>query len=303
MRAAVGGVLAVDEREESLAVAAVGVGEAELQRLARVVERRIDGFGVVRLQVRHHEVEQAVARLEGVAVEDELEAGVEVAVMPQPPLDELRLEFRFGEDGRVRLELDERAVEFLGFALVLLLEFALLERRLDELALALAAHQKRLRQRVDRFGADAIEADAELEHVVIVFGAGVDLGDAVDDFAQRDAAPVIAHRDDVGLDVDLDLFAVAHDVFIDGVIDDLLQEDVAAVVVVRAVAEAPDVHAGAQADVLDRGERLDLALVIDVLFIVGHNLPMWKSAGNRHPVANRKPATSQIFQPLGTVLR
>ena len=71
VRAAVGGVLAVDEREESLAVAAVGVGEAELQCLARVVERRIDGLGVVRLQVRHHEVEQAVARLEGVAVEDE----------------------------------------------------------------------------------------------------------------------------------------------------------------------------------------------------------------------------------------
>jgi hypothetical protein len=45
---------------------------------------------------------------------------------------------------------------------------------------------------------------------------------------------------------DLDALAVAHDELVDGVVDDLLEQDVDAVVVVRAVAGAADVHAGAQ---------------------------------------------------------
>ena len=70
VRAAVGGVLAVDEGIKSLAVAAVAVGEAELERFLRVMERGIDRLAAVGLQVFHHQVEQAVAGLEGLAVVD-----------------------------------------------------------------------------------------------------------------------------------------------------------------------------------------------------------------------------------------
>jgi hypothetical protein len=38
-----------------------------------------------------------------------------------------------------------------------------------------------------------------------------------------------------------------------------------------AIADAADVHAGAQANVFQRGERLDLALVIDLFFSVSHS--------------------------------
>ena len=204
-------------------------------------------------------------------LENELQPGVQIAVVPQPALNVLQLVCALLEDSFVRLKLDERAVRLFRLAGVFFLQLANLETRLGKLAIAMAAHEKVFRQRVDGFRADAVEADAELKHLVIVFRAGVDLGNAVHHLAQRDAAPIIAHADAAVGDLDLDLLAVAHDVFVNRVVHDLLEQDVAAVVRVRAGADAPDIHARAQPDVLQRGQRLDLALVVNVLF-VGHKI-------------------------------
>jgi methyl-accepting chemotaxis protein len=56
---------------------------------------------------------------------------------------------------------------------------------------------------------------------------------------------------------DLDAFAVAHGELVNGVVYGLLEQDVDAVLGVGAVAEAADIHAGAQADVFEGGEGLD----------------------------------------------
>src|SRR5208282_5712212 len=109
---------------------------------------------------------------------------------------------------------------------------------LDKFAATMAAHQKILREGVDRLGADAVEADAELENIVVIFGAGVDFGDAVHHFTQRDAAAEIAHTHRRALNIDAHLLAVAHDIFVDGIIDDLLEQNIAAVVEMGAVADA-----------------------------------------------------------------
>src|SRR5262249_37338892 len=58
-------------------------------------------------------------------------------------------------------------------------------------------------------------------------------------------------------ELDLDLPARAHREFVDGVVDRLLQEDVDAILGVAAVAEAADIHARPQADVLERRKGLD----------------------------------------------
>ena len=134
----------------------------------------------------------------------------------------------------------------------------------------MAADEKAFRQRVDRLGADAVEADAELEHLVVVFRAGVDLGNAVHHLAERDAAPEIAHADAVAVDLDVDLPAVAHDELVNRVVHDLLEQYVAAVVRVRAGADAPDIHARAEPDVLQRGQRLNLALVVNLFRFFSH---------------------------------
>ena len=61
--------------------------------------------------------------------------------------------------------------------------------------------------------------------------------------------------------------ALAHDELVDGVVDDLLEHDVDPVGVVGAVADAADVHARAQADVLEGVEGLDCFLVVNDFFL------------------------------------
>jgi hypothetical protein len=63
---------------------------------------------------------------------------------------------------------------------------------------------------------------------------------------------------------------VAHDEFVNRVIDHFLHQNVTAIVVIRAIADAADVHAGAQADVLERRKRFDFALVVNVFLFFSH---------------------------------
>ena len=142
MRAAVAGVLALDEGIRTFAKKAIAVSEAEFECFFSVMQRRIDGFAVVGLELFHDEVEQAVAGLESFAVVDELETGVEITVMAQAALDVFGAEFDFFEDGWIGLELDERAVRLGVLALLFVFELALFEGGFDELTFAMAADEK-----------------------------------------------------------------------------------------------------------------------------------------------------------------
>src|SRR5258706_998239 len=235
------------------------------------MQRRVDRLGAVGLQIFHYEIEETVPRLERLAVINKFQAGVEVAVMAQASFDVLRLELDFLKDGRIGLEADECTVRFIaGFAFLLVFELALLEGGLDKFALAMAADEEFLRERIHSLGANSIQPDAELEHVIVVFGAGVDLRYAIDDFSEGNAAPEITDRNCFVRDRDLDLLTVAHNEFIDAVIDDLFEQDIAAIVVMGAIADAANVHAGAQSDMFEGRERLDFTLVVNVFFSLCH---------------------------------
>ena len=268
--AAVAGVLAVDEGEVGFVVAGA-VGEGDFEHFVAVVKGAVEGFV---FGFFFDEVEEAAGGDEFLAIVDEGETGVEVGIEAEAAGDEFFADGEVAEDFVVGNEVDEGAVGFVGgFALIFFDEGTALEDGFGEFAFAIAANGEAGGEGIDGFGADAVEADAELEDVVVVLGAGVDGGDAVDEFAVGDAASVVADGDDAVVDGDVDFFAVAHDVFVDGVIDDFFDEDVDAVVVVGAVADAPDVHAGAQSDVLEGGEGLDLAFVVDGGFAFGHGVP------------------------------
>lgn len=196
----------------------------------------------------------------GLAVEHEGEPAVQVGVVPEHLLDELGLEAKLrAEKGGVGRELDQRAVPLAGGGddFRLLGEFA--GDELDDLGLALAHGLGAVvgGQGVDRLLADAVEADGLLEGLGVVFGAGVDDGHAVHEFAQRDAPAVVAHAQGAVVELDLDFFAEAHGKLVDAVIDRLLEQHVDAVLGVGAIAEAADIHAGAETDVLEGGEGLD----------------------------------------------
>ena len=271
MRPAIGRILAVDKGEEGLAIAAVAVGKTKLQRLIGVMERRINRLAVVGLQLFHHQIEQTVAGLEDLPVINQLQARIQIAVMAQPPFDVLRLEQDFFENSGVWFEADERPVRFVGrFAALFVLQLALFERAFDVFPGAIAAHQELLGQGIDRFGAHPVQPDAELEHIVVVLGPGVNLRDTIDHLSQRDAAAKISHRHGAALDVDLHFLAVAHDILVDRVIDHLLEQDVTAVIVMRAIANPADIHSRPQPDMLQRGEGLDFAFVVNVLLGLCH---------------------------------
>ena len=136
MGAAVGGVLAVDEGEEGLAVA-VGVGEGEFEGGGAVAEGRIEAFVADFVE---EDVDEAVLGEVFFAVADDFEAGLEAGAEAQALADVLGQEVGAGEDVGVGRELDEGAVGFLGaFAGGLALEDAALEDGLGVLAAAVGA--------------------------------------------------------------------------------------------------------------------------------------------------------------------
>ena len=167
-------------------------------------------------------------------------------------LDEFVVEGVFAEDVQIGQKLDVRAVGLVGrSALLLLFQFAALKEHFGAPAVAVGADDEVGRKRVDGLGADAVEPHAELEDVVVVFGTGIDDRDALYYFAEGNAAAVVADLDSPLVDLDVDLLATAHDELIDGIVNDLLEQYVDAVVGIGTRAEAADVHAGPQADVFE----------------------------------------------------
>jgi hypothetical protein len=269
--AAIVGELAVDEAEVGLAVGA-GVGERELELVLAMVEDLV--MGLLLADLGAQQVLEPLLGEVGGAVVDDAQAGIEVAVVAQALGDELIVPVEVLEDLGVGGELDIGAIGLALVAPILLLDqLAALEQRALEGAVAEADHLEAVGQRVDRLGADAVQPDRELEDVIVVLAAGVDLADAFDDLSERDAAAVVADGDGLLLALDLDLAPLAHDEFIDRVVDDLLEQHVDAVGGVAAVADAPDVHAGAQADMGERIQALDrLLIVLDLLLRHGSTL-------------------------------
>ena len=267
MGAAVGRVLPVDEREILLAEA-VGMRKGQFQRLVAEMQGRVLLL-VVALVV--DEVQQPALRGEDLAVVVDGECGIQVGVEAQPAADVLLVERVALEDLRVRRELHECPVQLLRAAALLLLhQLPVIEARLDVLSPPVTTHDELRGQGVDRLGADAVEADAELEYVVVVLGSGVDPRYALDDLAERNPASVIPDRYYIVLDCDVELLSVPHDELIDPVVDDFLQQHVDAVLVLFAASRAADVHPRPQPYVLERRERLDFALVILRLLALRH---------------------------------
>ncbi len=266
VRAAHGGVLAVDEGIVIFAVVPA-MRHREFDVVAFEMDDRVERLAG---EFFHEEIAEACLGFEGLAVEGEGEAAIEISVVPEHLLDELGAEFKiFAEERFVGRELDDRAV-FLGGGgnAVILLQLALL--KLDDLGLPIAHGLGAVLKgkRVDGFLADAVEADGFFERLAVVLSAGIDDRDAFKEFSQRDAASVVAHAHGALDEFDLDFFAKAHREFVDRVVDRLLNENVDAVLSMRAATEASDVHAWAEADVIGRGKGFDARFVVRVGHVI-----------------------------------
>ena len=239
VRTALRGVLSVDERVVALAVArAVGDG---------------------------HLVEQAVLRDVAPAVEPDGQPEVQIGVVLHHLLDILHVVGIGAEDLLVDAEGDEGAVLLVGVLLPALALFEPLgEGHLVGPAVAHRAGRELAREHVHRLDAHAVQTHRLLEGRAAVLAAGVHLRDGRRERVERDAAAVVAHGDQLPLDRDVDLASGAHDELVDRVVHHLLDEDVDAVVGLRAVAQLADVHARAQADMLAGREGDDGVVAVVV---------------------------------------
>ena len=260
MRPALRRVLSVDERIVRLAVA-VPVRDRHLDVGPRQVNRRIERLLA---QILVEQIQQAVARHEGLPVDADRQPGVQVGVVADHRLDVLHVVGVLAEYAPVGHERHARAVAVadaaLGRVRYLL---AGLETHGARLAVADAADRELARQRVDGFDTDAVQADGLLEGLRVILGSGVHLRGDVHELAERNAAPVVAHRHAAVVpDRDVDRLAETHHVLVNRVVEHLLDQDVYAVVGRRAVAELSDVHARAPADMLLPVERPDMLVAV-----------------------------------------
>ena len=260
MRAAVIGVLAVHERE--IAFAGVGrMAEGEFERGVLVMDGLVEGRALVQLGL--HQVEQSVPGIVSLPVQVEREPAVQVGVHPEAVFDLGGPDFVVREEFRIGRKADARAgMLAAGVHVFLVFEDAFAEDCGTALAVTPGCNLEIRGKRVHGLCADAVHADGEHIAVLVELAAGIGLRDAIHEFAQRDAASVVAHGEGALVGGDVDAPPEAHDVLVDGVVHDFLEHHVNAVVRVGTVAHAADVHARTLTDVGQGVEGLDAAVVV-----------------------------------------
>ena len=179
-------------------------------------------------------VEEGVAALVALVLDDDLEALVEEGQLAEPVRQRVERERRLLEDLRVGLEADDGPV--LGRLLAggeVALRHAVLVALGPHSPFAADLDLEPLRQRVDHRDPDAVEAARDLVGGVLELAARVEHGQhdlrrrpaalLVD--VHRDAAAVVADRAGaVGVQDDLDAVAVPGERLVDGVVDHLVDE-------------------------------------------------------------------------------
>ena len=243
------------------------MGEDHLNVLSFQVNEGIQGSLA---HVFRHQVQQAVLTLVGGAVKVEGEALLEVGVVLDHGFHKFHVEGIVVEHFLVRGEADEGAVLFIrgdngGFQQV-----AACETCIGALAVAVGGHVEIHGHGVHGLGAHAVHAYALLEVGIVKLAAGVELGGGIHHFVERNAAAKVPHRHGFILNGDIDPAAVAHGEFIDGVVDDFLQEHIDAVSLAVSIAKSADIHAGTPPDVLVPFQGLDGVVVVSMVDCICH---------------------------------
>ena len=219
------------------------------------VDHRI-ADGVIDMLVQ--KVQEAVRACIDLAVHDKLEAVVQVGVVPDLLFHVGREESVVLKDIGIRFKVNLGAVLFGRCTfLVVLHQNAAAEFSLLHAAVAETLDDELRGEGVHGFCTHTVQTDRLLESFGIVLTTRVDFRNAVDDLAERNATAVVAYACRVVVDINFNLLARTHHEFVDGVVDNFLDEHVNAVVRALSVAEFTDVHAGAEADMFMPFEGLD----------------------------------------------
>ena len=223
-------------------------------------------------------------RLAALVGERDFESWIEEGEFAQAGGEFSEFEFRRDrEDRRIRHEGDQRAGLFFVFHLAddiqLLRGDAALEGHVIDLAVALDLDLEPIAERIDALRADAVQTAGVFVSALAEFAARVEVCENEferGDFEfrmdiDRDAAAVVADRARaIHMDRHIDLRAIAGEVFVDRVVENLENA-----VVEAAFIRGPDIHAGALADAGEAFEFVNFGGVVFFAFgsgilFVGH---------------------------------
>ena len=230
-------------------------------------------------EILSDEVEQTVFGLVGTAVQNYSESLFEVGVVLNHRLYIVHIEGVLTEHLLVREELYKGSVLFPGGFFFLFHEFAFAEEGPMAGAIPVGAYVELFREGIDRLGTYTVEADGLLERLVVEFSSGIQHAHGLDDRTERNASPEVAHcHMAVFADVDLNLLAEAHRVFVYRVVHDFLQKHIDAIVLTPSVSESSDVHSRPHPDVGHAFQSPDIVLCIINLFALhkGANLQNYR---------------------------
>ena len=176
---------------------------------------------------RHVVIEQvfeSVAADYAASVVEDGEPGVEVGVIAEHVGDKLGVKPEVRKEFGIGCEVDIGAVLLGSISFAVFDEFSAVEDGFVHTTIAEASCYEAAAECVDGFQTYAVHADGGGEDGRVVLSAGVQLRDSVDQFAEGNAAAVVAHfcRAVVG-DVHLDAFAEALVKFVDTIIYGLLE--------------------------------------------------------------------------------
>ena len=231
----------------------------------------------VKTVVRHvvvKQIFQTVARQYSAAVVHNCKAGVEVCVVAQHNLDEFAVKLIVLEQSVVGLKEDVRSVLVLRVLGLVGCQHAFLECCRAHLSVAVRAHLEVRAQGVYRLCSHAVQTDALLERLAVVFSSGVEYAYRLDEFSLRNASSVVSHAyAQIVFHVNLDALSGVHLELVDTVINDFFQQDVNSVFLVTSVAQFSDVHSGTCPDMLHVRQVADVVIcIINSLFLAWNYL-------------------------------
>ena len=267
VRATLRGVLAVDEAVVLLTIL-IGVGKGYLDILALQVDdgvERVVGHAILQ------QILQTMTAQYTPAVIHNGQSRIQIGVVAEHVLHNVVVELVTLEEFviSVRLEIDVCAVLVFRLFRNIVDELSLLESGFSHDSIAKGVHLKMRTQRINGLHAHTIQSDGFLESLRIVLTTRIQHADSLNHLALRNASAIVSDRDaEVVFDIDFYAVASLHLELVDGVVDDLLQQHIDAILGKRAVAQSSDIHARTQANVLSACQGFDVVVVVIDVFLL-----------------------------------
>ena len=209
-----------------------------------------DGVPRIRAQIVVEEVLKSIFTFEFLPVEVKCQIGVQIGIIPEQPLHMLHPITVRLENFRVRPKRNECTVALLRWSQFRIVgQFSSFKICSLRLPLSKALDGKINRQGVHGFRTHPIQPHRFLKSPRIILTSRVDFGHDIDHLSQWNTATIITHLHLTLPDVNSHTLSMAHGMFIDAVIDDLLEKHVNSVICRLAVSQFAYVHPRTHSDV------------------------------------------------------